>query len=96
MPTLAILAATETTADRLGLVGKVVLGILFLLLVIIIGAAIGGLAVKLQGFLVAAGIVLLATSLGGWIFGAHWAQTVAGAGVGCLVFAVVGAMISGS
>jgi len=91
-----ILAAAQTPADRLGMVGKVLLGILAILLLFGIGAAIGGAAAKLQGLLVAAGILLLSTSLGGWIFGAGWAGSVAGAGAACLFFAVVGAMISGA
>ncbi|GIF47337.1 hypothetical protein DFJ67_6846 [Asanoa ferruginea] len=85
----------QTPGDRLGVIGKVVLGFLAVVLVLVIGALIGGLAAKLQGVLVAAGLLSLGIALVAWIFGASWAVPAATVGGACLFFALIGAMVSG-
>ena len=87
------LLASETSTERLSTIRTVILGLLAVTVFIAIGAALGVLAAKLQGVLVVAGIVLFVVAIAAWVFDEKWAGSVAVAGGGCLLFALLGAAV---
>jgi hypothetical protein len=78
MDYVILATATDTTGDRLGLVGKILLAILGLILLCVVGAIAAGLCVVV-------GPALLVVAFFAWLFGASWAGEVAGAGAVCSV-----------
>jgi hypothetical protein len=69
---------TDTTGDRLGLVGKILLAILVLIL-------LGILATVAAALCIVVGPALLIIAFFAWLFGASWAGDVAIGGAACSV-----------
>ena len=81
------LVAADLTIDRLTIVGKVLLGILGLVLLFVLMLVIA----KLSRVIAVGGGVLLIVALVAWLATADaWAVTAAEWGAGCLAVALVG------